>query len=395
MDEIDDDTSPLYQKFKAILSVDTDEKFVKVFDKLTQLSLRALSQLANEHVKLIFNNRQCDELITVMTVLMNPEKCSDPYIRLGLMCFTFIFTNSSPFMPQNVFITISKIVVDNLIPYVEGHLFDSHNIINLINKMRETGAFSCSDTRFELAFGARKLNNNHNDLQDEFYANTIDLFAKLILIEIKCINLKNMSDVMLVSNDIVKFFDIYHEILKYILVKYPESPPLIENSVTSAIAVITNCIFLFQAKLLASDIDSLHWSNMICMMEKLRNYMTFFSLPPSSGTSLQRFLIERSHGSFNTNCTNNLYNVTNNINQVNISERSSDITVRASLQTFRFVLYNLKQHINSVCDSFNIQHLVIYILCSVDATDGHYSDDESSTYGNEDSGTDENSEHSV
>ncbi|CAL4124618.1 unnamed protein product [Meganyctiphanes norvegica] len=348
MDEIDYDTSPLYQEIQDILSIDTDEKFMTVSHRLTQLSFSDFSQLVNKHLELIFSNRQCDELITIRKVLMNPEKCSDPYIRVELMCFTFIFTTSATFIRQNLFITISEIVVDNYIPYIEGDLFSSHILIDLINSTRAIDAFTSSNTRYEFAFGARKLNKNHNDLLDEFYANIIDLLAELILIEIKCINFKNMSDVMLVCNDMVIFFDIYHDISKYIVMKYPKSPPLIVNSVTSAIAVITNCIFLFQAKLLASDIDSAHWSNMICRMEKLRNHMAILSFPPSSAISLQRFLIERSHGNFNTNCTKKLYNVTNNINQINISERSSDIRVQTSIQTFGFVLHHLKRHVNKL-----------------------------------------------
>ncbi|CAL4122043.1 unnamed protein product [Meganyctiphanes norvegica] len=378
MDEIDYDTSHVYQEIKDVL-VDTDEKVKTMFHKLINLSFSDFSQLVIEHLKLIFSNRQCDELITIRNVLMNPEKCSDPYIRLGLMCFTLIITNRDKFMRQIVFITISQMAVDNFITYVEGHLFDSHILINLINIMHETDTFSCSVARFELTLGAKQMNKNHNDLLDEFYANIIDLLAKLNLIEIKCITFKNMSDVMLVYNDMVTFFDIYHEISNYIVVHYPKTTPFIEKSVMSAIAVITNCIFLFQAKLLASDIDSSHWSNMICMMEKLRNHMAILSLPPSSGTSLQRFLIERSHGNVNTNCTKKLYNVTNYINQVDIRERSSDTTVRISLRRMEIVLYDLKHYFDE----------------TEGETDDLYSDDENSTNGNGDSGTDENSEHSV
>ncbi|CAL4088223.1 unnamed protein product [Meganyctiphanes norvegica] len=430
MSEIDYDKRSLLQIMQDILSVDNEEKLRTFCLKLTQLSYNAFMKLVNEHIKLIFRTRDSDNLIMNMDILQNPEKCSDPYIRLGLMSFTFMFTNKVHFMRQNIFITISQIVVDKYIPYVEGHLINSHILIDLINIIRETNAFSCIEARFEISGAALKLEKNPFDLLDEFYANIIDLFAQLILVEIKCMNFKNISDVLLVSNDIVNFFDIYYEISEYIVLDYPvpKSSLLIEKSVMSAIAVITNCIILFQAKLFATDIDSLLWSNMICMMEKLRDHMVSFSLPPSSGTSLQRFLIERAHGNFNTNCTNKLYIVTNYINQVNITKRSSDITAKTSLKTLRVVLYHLKRHVNSICYRFNIKHRVIKRLYSVNErytsnseeyvnalystdesltssgsedsnfeTDGEtydlYSDDESSTDDNEISGTDENSEH--
>ncbi|CAL4123304.1 unnamed protein product [Meganyctiphanes norvegica] len=366
------DNGSLFQEIRDILSVDNDEKVMTLCNKLTQLSGPDFSKLLNEHVKLIFSNRHWDDLITIKDVLVNPEKCSDPYIRLGLMCFTLIFLKSITSMRQDVFITISQIVVDNYIPYVEGHLFNSHILIDLINDMRENEeeALPFSQVIIDITGSARNLKKYGNDLLDKFYANLIDLFAKLILIEIKCINFKNMSDAMLVSNDIVKFFDIYYGISEFIVEKHPTILLLIDKSVKSAIAVITNCILLFQAKLIASDIDFSNWSDMICMMEKLRDHMIIFMLPSSSGSSLRRFILERAHGNFNTNCTKKLYAVTNYIDQVNTSERSSDTYPRNSLQTFRFVLYDLKQHINSICSNFNIQHRAINKLYSVDE---HYS----------------------
>ncbi|CAL4071415.1 unnamed protein product [Meganyctiphanes norvegica] len=392
MTEIDYENGSLFQEMRDILSVDNDEKVVTLCHKLTQLPASDFYKLVNENVKLIFSNRQCGDLITITDDLVFPEKCSDPYLRLGLMCFKFIFICSADVMRQNIFITISQIVVDNYIPYVEGNLFNSHILIDLLNIMRETDAFSCRQARLQLTFGARELNKTHNDLLDEFYANTIDLFAKLILIEIKCINFKNTSDVMLVYNDMVKFFDIYYEISKYIGEKYHKNPPLIKKSVMSAISIITNCILLLYAKLLATDIDTTHWSSILCRMEKLRDHMATFRLLPSSGTSLQRFLIERAHGTFNTNCAKKLYNVTNDISHIRVTERSSAKTIQTSLRSMGVVLYHLKQHVNHNCYLFKIQHRVVKRLCPKQYVNGLFSSDESLSSGCENSSSETDGE---
>ncbi|CAL4059518.1 unnamed protein product [Meganyctiphanes norvegica] len=286
--------------------------------------------------------------------------------------------------------------------------------------IRENYAFSSMQVRLELSNAAKILNKTQVDVLDEFYGKLIDLLAQLILIEIKCMNFKSIGDVMLVSYGIVKFFDFYYEISEYILENYTNIPPLMEQSVMSAIAVITNCILLFQAKLLPSAIDSLHWTIILGWMEKLRDHMAFFCTSPSSVTSLQKFLIERAHGNFNTNCKRKLYNVTNNINHINISDTSSNTTFRTSLDIFGSVLYQLMHHVNRICCSFDIQHRAITKLYSVEEryildtmevmndlsssdeyltssgsedsnfetdreSDDKYSDDESSTSGNQDS----------
>ncbi|CAL4171509.1 unnamed protein product [Meganyctiphanes norvegica] len=422
--------------FHEIVIVDNNEKFRALRLKLSQLSQEDFLKLVNEYVKLMFSTRDCDDIIINKDKLKFPEKFSDPYIRLGSMSFLSIFSESDYyyfdyFMRGNFIIKISQIVVDKYIPCVEGSLFNARILIDLIHMIRRNYSFSSTEASFAIQIAAETLSKNQIDLQDEFYENLINLLAQIILIEIKCTHFKNMSDVMLVSINIVKFFDIYCEISEYIVDNYPKSRSiiLIDKPGMSSIAVITNCIFLFQAKLLASDIDSSHWSSMICRMEKLRDHIAIFSLPPSSGISLQRFLIERAHGNFKTNCTKKLYNLTNDINQIDISKKASDITVKTSLTKIRLALCYLMQHVNEICHKFNMQHRVIKKLYSANKhfisiamhmkenmnvssssdeylsppgseystsvygeTEYLYSDDEISSNGNEasDSGTDEN-----
>ncbi|CAL4204728.1 unnamed protein product, partial [Meganyctiphanes norvegica] len=296
--------------FKEIHSVDNEQQIRNLRLKLKQLSPQDFFKFVNKHVKLTFGNIFCDDLFINIDVQFVPEKCSDPYIQLGLMCFIPIFGKVDCFVlfVMEYFRTaFDKIVVDNYIPYIEGHLFNSHILIDLIIMVHETGVFVCTENELDASDG-----------MDENYAKVIDLLAKLILIVIKCIQFKNISDILLVSKDIVYFFDILCVISVYVVNNCNQIPPVIEKAFMSSISVITNCILLFQAKLLASDIDSSHWSNIICRMEKLRDIMTCPNsptLPTSSETSLQRFLMERAHGSFNINCTKKLYNVTYNINQ--------------------------------------------------------------------------------
>ncbi|CAL4094073.1 unnamed protein product [Meganyctiphanes norvegica] len=372
MAETDYDMKSLFQK---IYSVDNDKDIRSLFLKLEKMPHKTFFKLVNEHLNLIFSTRDCDDSFMNMDILFNPENLSDQYIRLGFICFIRISSQYKNhydfFMMENFYITISQIVVDKYIPYVEGQLFNSHILISLINMMHDYYTFSCNKTRSDMAHIARKLNKDENDLLDKFYANLIDLLAQLILIEIKFMKFGNISDILLVSNAIVKFFDIYYEISEYIEENHPACPPFIEKSVMSSMAVITNCILLFQAKLLASDIHSSNWSNMICRMEKLRDYManfegSFFQMPLQTGASLQRFLTEREHGSFNTNCAKKLYNVTNDISQIDVCERSTDITVRSFLQIFKYHLNHLMHHVNSICYRFNIKHRVISKLYAFD-----------------------------
>ncbi|CAL4108347.1 unnamed protein product [Meganyctiphanes norvegica] len=359
---------------KEIPIVDNEEKLRALCLKMRQITQEVLFNFTHEYVKLMFSTRDCDDIVMNQDRLMIAEKYSDPYIRLGVMCFISIFCEDYDnrydlFLRENFLIKITQIVVDTYIPCVEGSLFNAHILIDLIHMMRANYPFSSMDHRNQSALqsAARMLYMNQSDFQDGFYANLIDLLPQLIFIEIKCINFTNMSDALLVSIDLVKFFDIYFEISEYILENYPKSRSLIliDHPGMSAIAVITNCIFLFQAKLLASDINSSYWSNMICKMEKLRDQMAIFSLPPSSGTSLQMFLIDRADGNFNTNCTEKLYNVTNDVNQINVSGRNSDITVRPSLYKIKLALCSLMQYVNNICHVFNAKHRVIKKLYSV------------------------------
>ncbi|CAL4062968.1 unnamed protein product [Meganyctiphanes norvegica] len=354
--------------YQETCSVDNEQHIRELCLTLKQLPSKAFFKFVNKHVKLTFSNRYYGLSIDKQ-VLFATDCCDDPYMQLGLMCFRPFFRKLGHFecsVRENFMIAINEIVVVNYIPYVEGHLFNAYILLHLIHKVHENGEFSRIQSRF-------CTTDEIEDLTDELYAKLIDLFANLILIVIKCMNFEHVRNVLLVSNEIVHFFDIFFEKLEYIAdfrTDYKRRP-LIEKSEMSSISVITNCILLFQSKLLASSIYSAHWSNVICRMEKLRDHITFFSLPTSSGTSLQRFLTERAYGSFNTNLTKQLYNVTNNIREISISERSTDITVtditvRDSLAAFRQDISLLVQHLNHICYSCNIKDIVLKDLYAVD-----------------------------
>ncbi|CAL4091384.1 unnamed protein product [Meganyctiphanes norvegica] len=357
MAETDCDLNSLFQE---MLSVDNEERGVKFFIKLTQISHQAFFHLVNEYVKLIFNARHCADLIINKNMLLHPEECSDPYIQLVLLCFKCTFRmhygTYDFMMHKHVIITISQIDVDKYLSYIDGSLFNTQLLKSLIDMMFDKYPFASAPSleyakkyMFEVSILASKLNKTFYDVMNEMNANMINILAQLILISIKCLEISNNSDILPVSNCMVKFFHIYYyKIEVYFLGGYFKNLPFAEKSIMSGIAVITNCILLFQAKLITSNIDSLYWSKRIYMMEMLRDQMAISLIPLSSGVSLQRFLIDRAHGNFNTNCTNKLYMVTNYIKHINISERSSDITFKNSLRLFKHVLNDLHSEVKTI-----------------------------------------------
>ncbi|CAL4145269.1 unnamed protein product [Meganyctiphanes norvegica] len=356
MAEADCDLNVLLQE---MLSVDNDERVRTLCFKLIQISHHDFFELVNEHVKLIFNTRHCADLIINKNMLLHPEECPDPYIQLGLLCFKCTFRmhygTYDFMMHKHVIITISQIDVDKYLSYLDGSLFNTQLLKSLIDMMFDKYPFASAPSleyakkyMFEVSILASKLNKTFYDVMNEMNANMINLLTQLILISIKCLEISNNSDILPVSNNIVKFFHIYYKIEIYFLEGYCNILPFIDKSIMSGIAVMTNCILLFQAKLIASNIDSLYWSKMIYMMEMLRDHMAISLIPLSSGVSLQRFLIDRAHGNFSTNCTNKLYMVTNYIKYINISERYSDIIFKTSLRLFKHVLNELDTEVKTI-----------------------------------------------
>ncbi|CAL4171396.1 unnamed protein product [Meganyctiphanes norvegica] len=257
--------------FQEMLSADNIEEAENVGDKLTfQISHEAFFKLVSELMKLIFNARYINK-----NMILNPEKCSNSFIQLGLMSFKCNFLifhyderSNDYLMHTNILITISQLDVDKYISCLDGNLIIILNLIQLIHVLFDNKYFATSEAEIAITKAARKFKKMPNDFLNELYVNVMDLLAQLILTSIKSLEKNYIINIIPVSHSIVFFFRIYFMIAENIL----ESGyvPFVGKSTNSSIAVMTNCILLFQAKLITSDLDSIHWSNIICRMEKLR-----------------------------------------------------------------------------------------------------------------------------
>ncbi|CAL4196222.1 unnamed protein product, partial [Meganyctiphanes norvegica] len=94
MTELDCDKNSLLQE---ILSADNDEKIRTLISKLDGLQHEDYFNLVIEYMNFIFNIKGCDDIILNCDMLLNPEDISDPYIRLQLLSFKFIFRKQYSF----------------------------------------------------------------------------------------------------------------------------------------------------------------------------------------------------------------------------------------------------------------------------------------------------------
>ena len=181
-------------------------------------------------------------------ILLTPEKCSDPYLRIELISLKYLFGfhYTRYFwvkMEISFIITLTQIDVDTYLSFVDDTILNSPILINFLERLSDADAFSC----IAFMIAGNKLNKNIEELQTEFYTKIIDLLAKLILLDVKRKYFMNISDIMLVVNSIVKFFDLYFELKHDILDYHPKNCPLTTATLQSVLATITDCILLFQA----------------------------------------------------------------------------------------------------------------------------------------------------